>query len=194
MFYQIIAIIILVIFYGIFFAKQFLQKKKGKKSDNAFSISDISNLSNINTESAFGIILTAAVTLVGIAEAASALLAGNLRMLPAPVRILGMLLAIFGTGIFALSSYSLHNTDGELVKSGVYGWSRNPAFFGFDMLFAGMLLMFYSVPLLLLSIFAAVMFHIQIMVEERHLTKTYGNKYIEYKKAVRRYFGKRKAD
>ena len=188
MFFQIIAIIILLAFYGTFFASQFLNRKKGEKSEHSFSIT------NINTESAFGLILTAAVSLVGIAELASALLPKDLRMLPIPVRILGMLLAVAGTGMFVLSVLSLRSSDNELVKTGIYGWSRNPSFFGFDLLFAGMLLMFFSTPLLLLSAFAAVMFHIQIMVEERRLSKSFGAKYTEYKKAVRRYFGKRNAD
>lgn len=48
-------------------------------------------------------------------------------------------------------------------------------------------------PLLLLcSCFAAMMLHLQILQEEKFLAETFGAEYTEYKKRVKRYWGKRK--
>lgn len=80
----------------------------------------------------------------------------------------------------------------ELVTSGIFGISRNPAFLGFDLLYIGILLMFFNWVLLVASIFAALMFHLQIVnVEEDFLLEAFGEEYLNYKKKVNRYFGKR---
>lgn len=54
-----------------------------------------------------------------------------------------------------------------------------------------MCLMFFNVPLAVVSVWAAVMLHLQILQEERHLEKMLGSEYEEYKKRTLRYWGRR---
>lgn len=80
----------------------------------------------------------------------------------------------------------------KLVTSGIYRISRNPAFLGFDMVYAGILLMFFNWVLFALSVFAMVVFHLQIvLVEEKYLERTFGRDYLEYREKVSRYFGRK---
>lgn len=80
----------------------------------------------------------------------------------------------------------------ELVTDGIYQISRNPAFLGFDLVYVGVLLMFFNWILLIVSAFAIFMFHLQIVyVEEVFLVGTFGDEYIRYKKNVHRYLGRK---
>lgn len=81
----------------------------------------------------------------------------------------------------------------ELVTSGIYQISRNPAFVGFDLVYLGILLMFFNWTLLVVSIFAAFMLHLQIIyVEEDFLITVFGKDYLNYSKKVKRYIGRKK--
>ena len=52
--------------------------------------------------------------------------------------------------------------------------------------------MFFNWVLLLVSVFAMIMFHLQIVnVEEEFLLDFFGEEYILYKKKVNRYFGRK---
>ena len=76
----------------------------------------------------------------------------------------------------------------ELVTDGIYQISRNPAFLGFDLVYIGILLLFFNWILVLFSVFAMVMFHLQIVkVEEKFLVSVFGEDYVQYKKTVNRY-------
>ena len=77
-----------------------------------------------------------------------------------------------------------------LLITSIFSVSRNPAFLGFDLLYIGILLMFFNWILLLATTFAALMFHLQIVnVEEDYLLDAFGEEYLNYKKKVCRYFG-----
>lgn len=75
------------------------------------------------------------------------------------------------------------------MTSGIYRVSRNPAFLGFDLMYIGLLVAFFNPVHLVFVIFAVVMFHLQILQEEKFLTGYFGTKYAEYRKCTRRYFG-----
>ena len=79
----------------------------------------------------------------------------------------------------------------ELVTAGIYKFSRNPAFLGFDLMYVGVLLMYGNLLTLGFSLFAMVMLHLQILQEERFLEHAFGSAYIEYKKQVFRYLGRK---
>ncbi len=80
----------------------------------------------------------------------------------------------------------------ELISDGIYKYSRNPAFLGFDFMYVGILLMYFNIPLLILSGIAILTLHLQILEEEKYLTSKFNNSYLEYKKHTYRYLGRRK--
>lgn len=58
--------------------------------------------------------------------------------------------------------------------------------------YIGILMMFFNWGLLAVSTLAALMFHLQIVnVEEDFLMKAFGDEYLEYKKKVNRYLGRK---
>ena len=124
----------------------------------------------------------------------------NQTMLPFGARIKGAFIAAVGDIVFVTSVVTMKNswragvseTDKtELITNGIYQISRNPAFLGFDLVYIGILLMFFQWGLLVLSVAAMVMFHLQIVkVEEFFLLQTFGKDYMDYKRKVLRYFGR----
>ena len=80
----------------------------------------------------------------------------------------------------------------NIITDGIYKWSRNPAFVGFDLLYISNTLLYYNIPLLFNSIFAIVMLHMQILQKEKFMLKTFDNEYKNYKKQTLRYFGRRR--
>ena len=79
----------------------------------------------------------------------------------------------------------------ELVTYGIYLFSRNPAFLGFDLMYIGVMLMYCNLLTVPLTVFAIVMLHLQILQEERYLEETFGATYREYKRHTFRYLGRR---
>ena len=76
----------------------------------------------------------------------------------------------------------------ELVTTGIYRFSRNPAFLGFDLVYLGLLLAFFNPVHLIFALFAVGMLHLQILQEEAFLAKSFGKEYLEYKEKTGRYF------
>ena len=77
-----------------------------------------------------------------------------------------------------------------LVTDGIYRYSRNPAFLGFDLQYIGVLLMFCNLLTGMFTTFAIVMLHLQILQEERYLTAAFGEEYLTYRHQVFRYLGR----
>lgn len=119
----------------------------------------------------------------------------------APFRICGAVIGALGATVFVTSVVTMRDswragvskTDKTgLVTDGIYQISRNPAFLGFDLVYIGILLMFFNPWLLIASVFAMLMFHLQIVnVEEDFLLETFGQEYLAYKKKVNRYIGRK---
>lgn len=76
----------------------------------------------------------------------------------------------------------------ELVTSGIYRFSRNPAFVAFDLLYLGFAVLFPNILMLLMAVIAVVLFDQQIRGEEAYLINTFGEDYRKYQAEVRRYF------
>mgnify|MGYP001040332322 FL=1 len=75
----------------------------------------------------------------------------------------------------------------ELVTGGLYRRSRNPSFVGFDLLYLGSALAVGNWVLLAAVCGAVVLIHLQILEEEKHLEKMFGQPYLAYRKEVGRY-------
>lgn len=82
--------------------------------------------------------------------------------------------------------------DTKLVTGGIYGFSRNPAFLGFDLLYIGCGLAFPNLLNIVFLILSVTLFHIQILGEEAFLADAFGQEYLNYKAKTRRYFGRKK--
>lgn len=192
MIFQLITLVLLLAFYGCYFGKMLLQRRRGIQTDQ---------IGKGKTGPALHIERTMklATIAVPLGEAVSILL--NITALPGWLRWIGVVLAALGTGVFIVSVVTMRDswragvseTDKtDLVTSGVYRISRNPAFLGFDLVYLGVLLTFFSWWLAALSVFAAVMFHVQIArVEEPFLRVAFGEDYRRYERKVRRYLGRR---
>ena len=79
----------------------------------------------------------------------------------------------------------------SLVTGGIYKISRNPAFVGFDLLYIGCALCFPNVVNIAATLLVIVLFHLQILGEEKFLAAAFGAEYMVYRKKVFRYFGRR---
>lgn len=189
---QIVAVLILLVFYGCYFAKMFSQRRKGIQTDQ-MGKGKSGNTRTIEQ------ILKAASLSVPLVEAINIFL-GN-SMMPDWLRYTGIAIAIFGDAVFVISILTMKDswragvseTDRtELITDGIYQISRNPAFLGFDLVYIGVLLMFFNWWLLGFSVFAILTFHIQIVkVEEPFLVSIFGQTYTEYKRKVNRYLGRK---
>lgn len=191
MIFQITAIFILTAFYGIYLAKQAIQKKRSIQT-NQVGLGNKSAKVRVTERIMAGANLLACI--------ASVCCVFCVKELPAPgIRAMGALSGIAAVIVFTLATTAMKDSwrvgipeeKTALMTDGIYQWSRNPAFVGFDLLYLGMCLMFFNIPLVVISVWAAVMLHQQILLEEAYLEKTFGEAYISYRLHTMRYFGKR---
>lgn len=191
--FKLISIAVLIAFYGCYFVKMLRQKKQGIQTDQI-------GKDKVGFVKFVEVTMRVAAVLVFAADLISIFI--GISHSPVAVRIIGAVMSIAGTIIFIVAVQTMRNswragvstTDKtELVTNGIYQISHNPAFLGFDLLYIGTLLMFFNWILCILTVFAVIMFHLQIVnVEEDFLLATFGNEYLQYKKKVCRYIGRKR--
>lgn len=120
--------------------------------------------------------------------------------MPANARFTGFLIAMLGNIVFLISILCMQDSwragipekdKTRLVTRGIYQYSRNPAFLGFNLQYIGVLFMYCNPLTVVCSGFAMSMLHLQILQEERYLAQEFGEDYLEYKSRVFRYLGRR---
>ena len=195
MIFQILAIIILLVFYGCYFIKMYSQKKKGIRTDHIGRGKGKKGLVLM-----IELALKVVTYLVPVVEVISII--NNTSSMPFGVRCLGVVLGVLGDTVFIISVLTMRDNwragvaedaKTELVTEGIYQYSRNPAFLGFDLVYIGILLMFFNTGLFEITLLVILLLHLQIVnVEEDFLIATFGQEYVEYRKKVRRYFGRRR--
>jgi len=189
---KIIALVLLSAFYIIYFAKMLMLKRqniqgnilgKGEKSKGSYIIE---------------IVLRSITFLCVPVQFGSAIwdkLIYSLPIFPA-LREIGLVLMLLGVIVFLLAIVTMRDNwragynreqDTQLVMNGIYKFSRNPAFVGFDLLYIGCVLAFPNIVNIALAFTAVVMFHVQILGEEKFLVEKFGKEYLDYKDKVRRY-------
>lgn len=193
MIFRIMALVILVVFYTCYYAKLFGQKKKGIKTTQ-IGRDKIGFVKGIECTMMFSTILVVIVEIVSIVFGTT--------ILPLWARWIGVGIAILGVVVFIVAVITMRDSWRagvsksdmiELVTNGIFSISRNPAFLGFDLVYIGILLMFFNWILFAVSVFAVLMFHMQIInVEEDFLLETFGEDYLKYRNTVKRYLGKNK--
>ena len=110
---------------------------------------------------------------------------------------LGYALTLIGFGLAvsaaiqfmqARTTLDPHGSVSEVVTSGPYRFSRNPIYLGFVCLLIGLSLIFKSYwGTILAPVFVVLMYHLVIRPEEIYLEKKFGEAYMSYKSAVRRW-------
>lgn len=189
--YSLSALLVLAGFYGIYFTKMLVQKRRGIRTRQI----------GRRKEKA----LHTVETLMGIATLAAPVaqllsIAFGWSLLPANARFTGFCIGILGDVIFLLSVLCMKDSwragipdkdKTALVTTGIYRFSRNPAFLAFDFMYVGVLLLYFNPVTAVFSAFAVVMLHLQILQEERYLTDVFGEAYLTYKRHVFRYLGRK---
>ena len=192
--YRLLALSVLAVFYGTYFVKQWMQKRRGIQT---MQIGRGKEVQTHTVETLMGI------ATVGIIPAQLLSITFGWSHLPSNARFTGFCIGMVGDLIFLISVLCMKdswragipaNDKTELVTGGVYAYSRNPAFLGFDLQYIGVLLMFCNLLTATFTVFAVSMLHLQILQEERYLTTTFGAEYLKYRHQVLRYLGRRKGE
>lgn len=192
MVFQIAALLIMAVFYGCYFAKAASQRKKGIRTDH---------MGRGKTGAAKFIELATKTMAICVPVLEILNILSGTAHLPAWSQYPGLVLGTMGAAIFLCAVLTMrdswragvsHGEKTELVTGGIYQFSRNPAFLGFDLVYLGIALMFFSWPLFAASVSAVLLFHLQIVcVEEPFLRNAFGGEYAAYQRRVCRYFGRR---
>ncbi|ACL77523.1 methyltransferase family protein [Ruminiclostridium cellulolyticum] len=106
------------------------------------------------------------------------------------ITALGVVVFILAT-VFMKTSWRVgidKSTKTALITNGIYKFSRNPAFVGFNLMFMGVFFTYSNVITLIILILNMLAFHLLILQEERHLLSVFGKEYERYKRNVPRYF------
>lgn len=194
MVYQIIASVLLFIFYFSYFFKFFSLKNKGVKVNNLGTKYNKTK-EVIKSE----IVLKIFTFLMFIVEIISIIISDNWYYINVPpfIKIIGLCFIMLGDISFILSLYYMKTSwrvgidelsNDSLITNGIYKFSRNPAFLGFDLTYIGMCFVFSNPVIILFAIILIWMFDNQIIMEEEYLERKYKEQYVEYKKHTKRYF------
>lgn len=191
--FMIPALLILAVFYAIYIGKMIIQKKKGIQTDQIGRKKEKSKRRTIE------IILKLATYSIVVVEVISIFAVDSL--LGMKMAEVGLILGIVGDVIFGIAVHTMKDSwragiaqqdKTEMVTGGIYKYSRNPAFLAFDLVYIGVLLMYFNWVLLIFTLWAIVMLHLQILQEEQYLPTVFGDKYLEYKKHTMRYLGRKR--
>ena len=186
-----LTLLVLALFYGIYFAKMLAQKRQGIQTNQ---------IGQRKEKSLHRVEVLMGVATAGVPAAQLLSVALGWSLMPAGARFTGFCLGLLGDLIFLVSVLRMRDSwragipdkdKTELVTTGIYRYSRNPAFLGFDFMYIGVLLMYCNPLTAAFTLFAMVMLHLQILQEERYLTGTFGAAYQEYMAQVYRYLGRK---
>lgn len=189
--HSITALAVLALFYGVYFTKMLIQRRHGIKT-NQIRRRKEKELHTVET------LMSIATLGAPVAQLLSIALGWN--YMPDGARFTGFCTGMFGDIIFLISVIQMKDSwragipdvdKTKLVTDGIYRFSRNPAFLGFDFMYIGVMLIYFNPLTVAFSLFAIVMLHMQILQEEKYLTLVFGSEYTEYKKRVFRYLGRK---
>ena len=190
--FKIIALALMASFYICYFAKMISQKRQGIDTDQL-------GKGKVGFIKLIEVTLKTSTYLIPAIEVASIILyAGSVNI---GIRIAGVTITTLGVTAFIVSVLQMKDNwragvqreeKTELVTTGIYSISRNPAFLGFDLMYIGIVITFFNWYLCVATCIVMVLFHLQIVnVEEDFLVEAFGDEYIKYRKKVCRYLGRK---
>ena len=189
---KVITLALMAAFYICYFAKMISQKKQGIATDQLGKGKE-------GFVKWIEITLKTTTYLIPVIQVISiSLYTGTV---PTLLRIIGIVITAIGVTVFIISVLQMKDNwragvqredKTNLVTNGIYAISRNPAFLGFDMMYIGILFSFFNWYLCFATVFALACFHLQIVnVEEDFLIDAFGEEYLQYRRKVCRYLGRK---
>lgn len=189
---RIVGTSILIFFYAVYIGKMLLQKRQGIQTDQIAK-------GKIKDKVFYTELVMKAATYTVVFVGALSIFLSNSNDISA-AGMIGVALGVAGSFIFLMAVVTMKDSwragiaekdKTKMITNGIYKYSRNPAFLGFDFVYSGFVLIFFNIPLLIASLAAIAMLHLQILQEETYLQKAFGNEYVKYKSIVNRYIGRR---
>jgi protein-S-isoprenylcysteine O-methyltransferase Ste14 len=120
------------------------------------------------------------------------------RIVPRPLRRLGVLGILAGFGLSAWGATLFHRSKTSvlpteqpkaLVTEGPFRFTRNPMYLGMAVVLAGFGVLLRSLlPLLVIPVFLGLLTSRVIRAEEQSMARTFGDAYEQYKASVPRWF------
>ena len=190
---KIVTISLMAVFYICYFAKLISQKKQGIKTDQLGKGKE-------GFVKFIEVALKIITYLLPVIQIISIVFCSGTAHIV--LQFTGVVITMFGVLAFIVSVTQMKENwragvqkeeKTNLVTTGIYSISRNPAFLGFDLMYIGILFSFFNWFLCFATGFAVVFFHLQIVnVEEDFLIEAFGNEYLQYKSKVCRYLGRKR--
>lgn len=192
MVFKIITLALMATFYICYFAKMISQKRQGIDTDQL-------GKGKVGFAKFIEVTLKTATYLLPVIEVMSIIFyASSVNNV---CRIIGIIILAFGVVAFTVSVLQMKDNwragvqreeKTELVTTGIYSISRNPAFLGFDLMYIGIMVTFFNWYLCIATCIVIILFHLQIVnVEEEFLIEAFGDEYLNYRKRVCRYLGRK---
>lgn len=104
------------------------------------------------------------------------------------ILVIGLIIVIISLVNLGKSTrLGLPTENTTLKTNGIYRFSRNPMYFGFNLLTIASMVYCINIVLLILGTYSMITYHLIILGEEKFLGERFGDEYFRYKKKVRRY-------
>lgn len=185
---QIISLSLLAVFYAVYLGKKLAQRRQGIRTDVLGSAGKPRKERLIETALKVMTYGTVAVEVASVIWGHS--------FLPEACAWAGLAVTAAGVAFFVAAVLTMRDSwragispeeKTALVTDGIYGLSRNPAFVGFDLTYIGLCLSFANAVNIVFALVAMVLFHLQILQEEKFLLSRTDIDYAAYMRRVRRY-------
>jgi len=192
---KIIAFALSGIFYAAYFGKKIAQKKQGIQTNQIGVGSKPKRVLRIERLMGAATLLVVPIEVLSIAVFPQWTLLSCLYNCPT-LQWAGLIIAALGVAFFITAIRTMADSwragipekdRTQLVQTGIYRISRNPAFVGFDLVYIGLLIAFPNLLHAIFALFPMIMLHLQILQEEPYCRATFGAEYEAYCKNVRRY-------
>ncbi len=191
--FKLLGMIIFLVFYSSYFIKMILQRRQGIKTDRLGRGAKPRRTRNIE------ILLKTATYSMALVQIISIAAYDYLPLLipSAIIRYIGAVIGFAGIFIFITAMVTMQNNwragvdplaKTTLITHGIYRFSRNPAFLGFDLFYLGFTLLFLNILQLIFFLCCIIILHLQILEEEKFLITAFGSDYNNYKQRTARYF------